>query len=102
MKSANERGVININKREFAQSCSYKTGLTQQQIISVLNCYTDFIKSQIKEGNVFLIPTIGKLIPVEKKKNKHSHPITDEFYEESTYKTLKIKIAPTLKNELNK
>lgn len=94
--------MVYINKREFAQSCSLETGLTQQQILSVLDYYTSFIKSQIKDGNEFLIPTIGKLIPVEKKINRHGHPVTNEIYEESTYKTLKIKIAPTLKSELNK
>ena len=51
--------MVYINKREFAQSCSLETGLTQQQILSVLDYYTSFIKSQIKDGNEFLIPTIG-------------------------------------------
>jgi len=96
------KGVIIITNKEFIQSCSQMTGLTQRQIIDVLNNYTNYIKNNLIREDTVLISGIGKIIPVERKINTHTDPITKQCYKERKYKSIRLKILPSFKKELNK
>lgn len=90
-----------LNRREFAQSCALATGLTQTQVNKVLDYFIEDAKSKLTEGNEVTIPNIGRIIPVERKINGHSNPITNQYHESNIYKTIRIKVSPSFKKELN-
>ena len=93
--------MILIDKRDFLQSCALDTGLTQKQVNLVLDYFLDTAKKNLKEGKDVLIPGIGKITTMERKINKHMHPVTKEYHEGGIYKTIKIKPFPSFKQELN-
>ena len=95
------REVILLNRREFAQSCALATGLTQTQVNKVLDYFIKDTKSKLIEGNDAIIPSIGRIIPIERKINGHSDPITNKYHESNIYKTIRIKVSPSFKEELN-
>lgn len=90
-----------INRRVFVQSCASTTGLTQVQVNKVLEYCIDYIKCNLLNGDEAAIPGIGKIIPTERKINKHIHPITNQYYEDNKYKTIRMKMFPSFKEILN-
>ena len=90
-----------MNRRQFVQSCALETGLTHSQINKVLDYFINDAKYNLIDGNEASIPGIGKIIPVERKINGHIDPITNQYHESNTYKTIRMKVSPAFKEMLN-
>ena len=95
------KGVIIINRRDFAQSCAVSTGLTQEQVNKVLDYFINQTKSNLLDGREAAIPGIGRIIPVERKINGHSDPITNQYHDSNKFKTIRMKVSPSFKDALN-
>ena len=101
VKKLTKRKVVAINKRTFARECALETGLTQTQAYDVLSYLSNTIKSELLKGKEVSLPGIGKMYLVKRNTSKHYHPISKELYKSKEYKTIKIDIYPSFKEELN-
>lgn len=95
------KGVLPMNRREFAQSCAEETGLSQVQVNKVLDYFIEHTKTDLMAGNAAAIPGIGKIVPVERKINPHTDPVTNSYHDRNVYKTIRMKVSPSFKEMLN-
>lgn len=90
-----------INKRTFVKKCALENGLTQTQVYSILTYLIETIKENLRNDEQVSLPGIGKIYPVNKKTKNHYHPVSKELYKSKEYKTLKIDVYPSFREELN-